>query len=234
MSIDRTHIVEQVREHLARHPVLTRGLGDRERHCSIAAVNLALSGKLTDAIPDCMSEVVGRWIIRIQDAMPDDLRNSAAWRELLPLAAGTGREHEPERLAMILDWLWGVVLPQHQPIADAGGYGPEWRQMTERRTEAAARAAAAWAVARAAEAAARAASAASRAAARAAEAAARATSAASRAAEAAADKAGAAAQAAWAASATEAAAWAAGAEGAAEFWSAVDPVALLRRLVESR
>jgi len=56
---------------------LPSGLGDEEAACSIAAINLALSGKLTDEIPDCMSEVIGKWIIRIQDSMPDDMRNSA-------------------------------------------------------------------------------------------------------------------------------------------------------------
>ena len=87
---------------------LPSGLGDEENACSIAAINLALTGELTDDIPSCMSEVIGQWIIKIQDSMPDEMRNSLEWKLLLPLAAGTGREKEKERLQIILDWMWGT------------------------------------------------------------------------------------------------------------------------------
>ena len=53
-------------------------LKGRRIPCSVAAINLALFGRLTDHVPPCMSLVVGRWIIRIQDAMPDTMRNSDA------------------------------------------------------------------------------------------------------------------------------------------------------------
>jgi hypothetical protein len=134
------------------------GLGDEHNACSIAAINLALTGELTDEIPDCMSVVIGRWIITTQDSMPDEMRNSDRWKSLLPLAAGTGRDKEQERLQIILDWMWKTVLPSVQPLADERGFGDVWRRMTTERTkEAAAEAAeaaeaAAWAV-RAAEAA---------------------------------------------------------------------------------
>ena len=131
---------QAIRDYLAgRH--IPSGLGTEEEACSIASINLALTGKLTDKIPDCMSEVIGRWIIRIQDAMPDEMRNSDKWRSLLPLAAGTGRDLEQERLAIIMDWLWVTVLPQLQPLADERGFGEAWRTMTEQRTPAAAYAA---------------------------------------------------------------------------------------------
>jgi hypothetical protein len=115
---------------------LPRGMGTEESACSMAAINLALTGQMTDEIPACMSEVVGRWIIRAQDGMPDEMRNSAVWKSLLPLAAGTGRDHERERKAIIKDWLFDIVLPHIQPIADAGGYGEQWRAMCEERTPA--------------------------------------------------------------------------------------------------
>jgi hypothetical protein len=121
--------------------ILPRGLGDEHAACSIAAINLALSGRLTDEIPDCMSPVVGRWIIAAQDAMPDDMRNSQRWKNLLPLAAGTGREHEAERLNLIMDWLWGTVLPTAQLVAKVYGFGAEWCQMTNNHNVAAAKAA---------------------------------------------------------------------------------------------
>ena len=120
---------------------LPSGLGTEEAACSIAAINLALTGKLTADIPDCMSEVIGRWIIPIQDAMPDEIRNSVRWKSLLPLAAGTGRGMERERFALITDWMWGTVLPALQPMAEYGGFGKEWLAMTTHRTADAAKAA---------------------------------------------------------------------------------------------
>jgi len=114
---------------------LAKGLGTEEEPCSIAAINLSLTGKLTDDIPSCMSQVVGTWIIRIQDEMPSDLRNAPEWKSALMKATGTGRSHEKERIAMILDWTRAVVLPQIQSIADKYGFGKEWRRMCEVRTD---------------------------------------------------------------------------------------------------
>ena len=122
---------------------LSKGLGTAENACSIAAINLALTGVLTDKIPSCMSEVTGKWIIGVQDYMPAQMRNSAEWKQLLPLAAGTGRLCEKERLEIILDWMWGTVLPTLQPIADEKGFGEKWRAMLQERTADAAYAASA-------------------------------------------------------------------------------------------
>jgi hypothetical protein len=132
-----------IREWLAAHPTLAVGIGDEKAACSVAAINLALTGTLTDAVPACMSVVIGQWMIGVQDAMPDDIRSSAAWRDLLPLAAGTGRAHEAERMTMVLEWMWTVVLPTVQPLADDCGFGAAWLDMCQTRTVAAADAAAA-------------------------------------------------------------------------------------------
>jgi hypothetical protein len=188
---------------------LRSGIGTAEEPCSLAAINLALSGRLTDDIPDCMSPVIGSWIIRIQDAMPDDLRNSERWRSLLPLAAGTGRDREAARAAALLDWMWDAVLPQLQPIANANGFGAAWASMCRDHTIDSARTAA--------RAATRAAAEAARAATRAAAEAALAWSAA------------AAEAAAW--SAAEAAAWSARAAAESDYWTAVDPCTMLERLI---
>lgn len=203
-------------------PTIASGVGTRESACSIAAINLALSEELTDKIPDCMSTVIGKWIIAIQDEMPAALRNSPRWRSLLPRAAGTGRELEKERSIIILDWMWGMVLPQLQPIADKYDFGEKWKVMLVERTSAAADAALVErtsAAARAADAA-DAADAAALAAAYAAEAA----YTAARAAEAA-DAALAALAAAYAA------AYAAyAAADAADYWTKIDPCSLLEKL----
>jgi hypothetical protein len=118
----------KLEQYLATH-TLPSGLGTKESACSIAAINLAMSGTLTDDIPDCMSEVLGKATIRLQDAMPEEMRNSERYKALLPEMAGTGREHEQERLAILMNWMWSVVLPQLQPIADKNGFGSEWKNM---------------------------------------------------------------------------------------------------------
>jgi hypothetical protein len=87
-------------------------------------------------VPRCMSLVIGHWIAVVQDAMPADMRNSTAWRSLLPAAAGTGRNHnrERERVVVLLDHMWTVTLPSMQRIADFHGFGSEWRAMCDERT----------------------------------------------------------------------------------------------------
>ena len=151
--------IEQTRSKIAEivnQMHLTQGLGDADNACSFAAVNLALSGELTDKCPDCASDVLWNWGIVTQDAMPDDLRNSQLWKDLLPLVAGTGKAHEKERFKIILDHMWTVVLPYLQPLADEKGFGNEWRRMILERTPEAAREAV-WAAAAGAKTAARAA-----------------------------------------------------------------------------
>jgi hypothetical protein len=119
--------------YLATH-TLPKGLGHEESACTLAAINIAMSGKLTDDIPDCMSEVLGKAAIGLQDAMPDEMRNSQRYKQLIPDMPGTGRVQEKERLAIMLDWMWSVVLPQLQPITDDDGLGSEWRLMCEDKT----------------------------------------------------------------------------------------------------
>ena len=201
--------------YLATH-TLPKGLGNKESACTLAAINLAMSGKLTDDIPACMSEVLGKAAIGLQDAMPNEMRNSARYKSLIPDMPGTGLAQEQERLAILTDWMWGVVLPQLQTIADKRGFGAEWRLMCQDKTaDAAARAVDAAALA------ADAAYAAARAAARAADAA----YAASFAADAAALAADAASFA--AALAADAASFAA---ARADFWATVDPIGVLERM----
>ena len=132
----------RLRDYLASHEV-AEGIGTQESACSVAAINLALTAELTDTIPMCMSKVIGQWMVIVQDEMPSEMRNSSGWKRLLPMAAGTGREREEERLALVMDWMWGTVLPDLQSVADRGGFGAEWRIMcTERSLDAAAAASA--------------------------------------------------------------------------------------------
>ena len=113
---------------------LASGLGTKQSPCSIAAVNLALTNTLTDKIPDCMSEVIGQFIVTVQDDMPDEMRNSKKWKALLPLAAGTGRDEvlEFKRIDIIMDYCWNA-LKHYQSFADKNGFGDEWIAMLDNR-----------------------------------------------------------------------------------------------------
>ncbi len=118
----------RLRDYLASHE-LADGIGTEESACSVAAINLALTEQVTDTIPMCMSKVIGQWMMAVQDVMPSEMRNSPGWKCLLPMAAGTGREREEGRLALVMDWMWETVLPDLQSVADQGGFGAEWRTM---------------------------------------------------------------------------------------------------------
>ena len=121
--------------------VLSEGKGDLRSPCSMAAINLALTGKLTDDTPLCMSEVIGMWVLHTQDEIPPALRNSGEWRALLPISAGTGRDPSAERarLDAVIEWMWPSMAVAQQ-AADKFGFGTEWR---EQRTLRSAKAAAA-------------------------------------------------------------------------------------------
>ena len=117
--------------------IIPVGLGTRDAACSIAAINIAINGRLTECTPECMSVAIARWILHVQDTMPAEMRNSREWKAALVRAAGTGRalERERERLDILFDWMWVTVLPFLQPLADARGSGTEWRRMCTERSE---------------------------------------------------------------------------------------------------
>ena len=131
----------KLESYLATH-TLPQGLGDKESACTLAAINLAMYGELTDKIPACMSRALGYAAVELQDAMPDKMRNSLRYKSLIPDMPGTGRAQEQERLAILMDWMWSAVLPQVQPIADERGFGAEWQSMCREKTATAATAAA--------------------------------------------------------------------------------------------
>lgn len=112
---------------------LSVGVGTEQQPCSIAAINLALFGELTDDIPLCMSEVIGKWVIYIQDTMPESIRNSDEWYACLPLATGTGRNHERERFELLCQWLYDSLLPMTYEVANRRGVGEDWKKLIDER-----------------------------------------------------------------------------------------------------
>lgn len=114
---------------------LCAGLGNTEISCSMGTINLCLINTLTACVPSCMSSVIGRWIIFIQDLMPAELRNSPKWKQLLVLAAGTGKEKEEERFAIMSEWFWTTVLPCFQSSMNEIGVGDKWQEAITNRDE---------------------------------------------------------------------------------------------------
>ncbi|MDZ7905210.1 MAG: hypothetical protein U5N55_05110 [Cypionkella sp.] len=89
-----------------------------------------------------MSEVLHAWVIAMQDAVPDGLRNDGRLAAFIPLLAGTNDGRDKVRLGIILEHMWSVTLPAMQPGADKCGFGAEWALMCKDKTVDAAYAAA--------------------------------------------------------------------------------------------
>ena len=90
------------------------GFKDEDMHnaCTVSAINLALTGVLTDRRPDCVHPVIHAWVIPVQDQVSVGVLNGNEWRGLVPLIAGTvGFE---DRLPIIMDAMWeamGWIVP---------------------------------------------------------------------------------------------------------------------------
>ena len=131
-----THQAEgRLRAYLARPGyIIPRGTGTREAASSMGAIYMALTGKLANRPPRCMSFVIGRWIELLQDEIPQKARDDATWRNLLPLAARTGSERDSERLDIVVRWVWETVLPTLKPVAVKYDIGTSWRRAVVGRT----------------------------------------------------------------------------------------------------
>lgn len=119
------------------------GIGEA---CTIAEINLVLTGLLDDGPHPCMSEVIRWWVIRIQDALPTDIRNSAAWREAAVGIAGSAASESVERTRsnLILDWMWSALADDAVlAVVPAGPAREAWDRMLSERTISAANAASA-------------------------------------------------------------------------------------------
>ena len=118
---------------LGSHDLSTEGAGTKESPSPMQAINLAMSGRLSDNTPPTMSRVIGCWFMCEGDGLPHAIVNSRQWKDALLDAPGTGLMLEQERLSLVLDWLWGTVLPHLQAIADELGLGAAWESFLQYR-----------------------------------------------------------------------------------------------------
>lgn len=117
--------------------------------CTIAEINLVLTGRLTDEPHPCISDVIRRWVIRIQDAMPAEMRNAAPWREAAAGIAGSASTPEVEeaRRDMLVRWMWDALADEAVIASLPESVEPAWNVMLREKTPAAAAAAVAAAAA---------------------------------------------------------------------------------------
>lgn len=120
-------------ELLATVPHLAAGgVGDPCSPCSLGAINLAVTGRLTDGVPPFMSRPIARWVRGAQDTSPAEMRDSAAWRMLLPAAANTGRRLERHDRRIVFNMMWRSYNTL-QDTANASGFGSLWADAAIRR-----------------------------------------------------------------------------------------------------
>jgi len=111
-------------DHFKSTPI-SGGLGTKDEPCTFAAIQLALTGELTDKDEaECVSPTIREWVISVQDFMPSAMRtdpedeHSKRWRQTAPWIAGTVNEDlEEARQAMVIDWMWDCL---------GGDMVPEW------------------------------------------------------------------------------------------------------------
>lgn len=108
--------------------------------CTMAAINLILTGKLNDAPHPCVSEVIRRWVMRVQDVIPGRIRNSLAWRTAAVDIAGsaTTRAAELARAQMLVAWMWDRLADPGVLASVPADVRPAWDVMLCERTAAAA------------------------------------------------------------------------------------------------
>lgn len=139
-TAERAKVTELLAQVTLRH-----GLGTAAEPCSVAAIHIALTGRVTDGPHPCMSNVVRRWVIRVQDAMPVELLNRGTehgdrWQETLPLLVGSaaGKDVEAARLETIVHWMWDRLGGDTVPGWVPGEARQAWATMLAERTEVAA------------------------------------------------------------------------------------------------
>ena len=77
--MELTEDQQKVQDLLDAHPHLSRGVGTEDEPCTIAAVNMALTSKLTDNLHPCVSPIIRSWVMVTQDAMPDAAATAARY-----------------------------------------------------------------------------------------------------------------------------------------------------------
>jgi hypothetical protein len=145
-TVTNAQLIELVEAFASLALRLGRNLGtvgpvDSGERCTIAEINLVLTGTLSDDPHPCISEVIRRWVIAVQDAMPDELRNSPAWRTSAPLIAGTATENggvERKRRDAIVAWMWDRLADEAVLASLPDAVRPAWDRMLAERTPAAA------------------------------------------------------------------------------------------------
>lgn len=120
---------------------LVSGQGDADtpgvgQACTITEISLVLIGRLDDGPHPCICNVIRRWVIRIQDDMPDEIRNSAAWREAAIGIAGSAANlaTEKRRVEFLLNWMWEALADKDVLASIPESIRSVWNEMLSKRS----------------------------------------------------------------------------------------------------
>ena len=97
--------------------------------CTESALQLALTGKLTDDLHPCVDPAVHRWVIRTQDRLDDKTLNGP-WKDLAPRIVGTAGVHD--RLGKIMETMWDAMSVLSFEDVEAN---QAWQEMLRLRTK---------------------------------------------------------------------------------------------------
>lgn len=116
---------KKLRSWLYSH-TLVAGAGTRKKCCSLVAINMGLYGSFNVDIPQPMSDVIGTVLIRLNDNMPHEVRNSIDWKDLLVSAADTGKCKDIARTEALYTVAMDQIFPLALDLAHANGIGDYW------------------------------------------------------------------------------------------------------------
>lgn len=71
------------------------------------------------------------WVNSISKNLPSQIEDSKEWRKLMLLASKDEEKSNTNRLNIVFNHLWTVMLPPIQSIADKNNLGLKWSQMIE-------------------------------------------------------------------------------------------------------
>lgn len=83
---------------------------DATKPCTVQLLRMAAGDyPVSAAPPSGVSPVLSYWLVVVQDSMTHEARNSARWRDLLPLAFNTRDHNDAQRVRIWQSWFRGLM-----------------------------------------------------------------------------------------------------------------------------
>lgn len=117
---------------------LVAGVGNLKagEACTESALQLALTGKLTDDRHPCVDPLIHKWVMNVQDRL-DNATLNGPWKDIAPMVVGT--IDVPDSLNRIMTTMWDALSEMTFASAKVN---VAWKDMLTARTATACKAAA--------------------------------------------------------------------------------------------